>query len=106
MLKTRANGLNIVGCFMLRRLHTLMHVAAQSLKPFIFYLLYAQTDTTTPNIVGLDKNFAFVCTGLFWYPFFTSLRQFMPFFLPMKIPLRVTNLNLLQVLSRMQLDTK
>lgn len=47
------------------RLHTLMHVVAQSLKPFIFYLLYAQKDTTTPNIVGLDKNFAFVCTGLF-----------------------------------------
>ena len=47
------------------RLHTLMRVAAQSLKPFIFYLLYAQTDKTTPNVVGLDKNFAFVCTGLF-----------------------------------------
>ena len=107
MPKTRANGRNIVGCFMLRPFtHPVASTCCCANFETFYFFIYVQTDTTTSNIVGLDKNFAFVCTKLFQYPLFTSLRQFMPFFLPMKIPLRATNLNLLQVLSRVQLNTK
>ena len=72
-LKLRADGRNIVGCYMLRLFAhpvvcccVLLGVVTQRLKPVKVLAVRVQTDATTPNNVALGVDGPQCCVRLHW----------------------------------------